>query len=76
MKPDYIDNGDIWRRYRSTEVQMYRRTVKRCYREDGGSWFNKKGPLPVQLRIVLKTVGQMQGGGWWRVEAQTTTSSS
>ncbi len=58
-----IEGGTEVKKYRSTEVQMYRRTERRCYREDGGSWFNKKGPIPVQLRIVRKTVGQMQGWG-------------
>ncbi len=26
MEPEYTDNGDIWRGYRSTEVQTYRCT--------------------------------------------------
>jgi hypothetical protein len=39
--------------YRCTEVQMYRYTDRCCYREDGGSWFNKKGPKLVLLRIVF-----------------------
>jgi hypothetical protein len=40
------------RMYRCTDVQMYRSTGKCCYREDGGSWFNKKRPRHVQVRIV------------------------
>jgi hypothetical protein len=29
--------------YKSTDAQMYRCIDKCCCREDGGSWFNKKG---------------------------------
>ncbi len=39
-------------KYRRTEVQLYSCTDKCCSREDGGSWFNKKGPKPELLRIV------------------------
>ncbi len=38
--------------YSSTDVQKYRCTDKCCYREDGGSWFYKKGPKLELLRIV------------------------
>jgi hypothetical protein len=38
--------------YSSKDVQKYRCTDKCCYREDGGSWFYKKGPKPELLRIV------------------------
>jgi hypothetical protein len=38
--------------YRCTDVQMYRCIEKHYYREDGGSWLNKKGPMPVLLKIV------------------------
>ncbi len=38
--------------YRCVDVQMYRCIEKHCYREDGGIWLNKKGPMPVLLRIV------------------------
>ncbi len=38
--------------YRSTDIQKYRCTDKCCDREDGGSWFYKKGPKPELLGIV------------------------
>ncbi len=46
-------------KYRSTDIQMYRCTnvqctEKCCYREDGGSWFNKKGPIPFTIENNVK----------------------
>ncbi len=69
-KPHTVYSRGLWE-YRCTGS-----TGKCCYREDGGSWFSVKRDPACAIESSVKNHRADAGGGeWWRVEAQTTTTS-